>query len=194
MRRAAVLRRARQAAASSAGRRCRCAGKQVAVLRLINAYRYLACGKPTGSPAALRAAAHARTRPRALRPDRSGPDREFETGSLFGWSAPRWPTSCSACKETYCGHVGVEYMHITDVARKRWLQERIEVGAGTLRRVRRPEKAAAEAADRRRNAGEIPAHALCRPEALFAGRRREPDPAARPADPRCAGARAPRKS
>ena len=31
-----------------------------------------------------------------------------------------------ALKETYCGWIGVEYMYISDLAERRWLQERIE--------------------------------------------------------------------
>jgi len=29
-------------------------------------------------------------------------------------------------KETYCGKIGVEFMHLTDPAEKSWVQERIE--------------------------------------------------------------------
>ena len=29
-------------------------------------------------------------------------------------------------RATYCGHIGVEYMHITDLAERRWIQRRIE--------------------------------------------------------------------
>ncbi len=32
----------------------------------------------------------------------------------------------SALEETYCRHIGAEYLHITDPDRRRWLQERIE--------------------------------------------------------------------
>lgn len=31
-----------------------------------------------------------------------------------------------ALKETYCGHIGIEFMHITDIDIRRWLQEKIE--------------------------------------------------------------------
>jgi len=30
------------------------------------------------------------------------------------------------CRETYCGHIGVEFMHIQDPDQKAWIQERIE--------------------------------------------------------------------
>jgi len=29
-------------------------------------------------------------------------------------------------RQTYCGHIGIEYMHITDIAERRWLQRRME--------------------------------------------------------------------
>jgi 2-oxoglutarate dehydrogenase E1 component len=31
-----------------------------------------------------------------------------------------------AVRETYCGSIGVEYMYISDVAQKRWIQSRFE--------------------------------------------------------------------
>lgn len=33
-----------------------------------------------------------------------------------------------ALKQTYCGPIGAEYMHITSTEEKRWLQQRIESG------------------------------------------------------------------
>ncbi|VTN15080.1 2-oxoglutarate dehydrogenase E1 component [Raoultella terrigena] len=32
----------------------------------------------------------------------------------------------SALKQTYCGAIGAEYMHITSTEEKRWIQQRIE--------------------------------------------------------------------
>ena len=29
-------------------------------------------------------------------------------------------------KETYCGSIGIEFMHVQDPAQKAWIQERIE--------------------------------------------------------------------
>ncbi len=31
-------------------------------------------------------------------------------------------------EETYCGHVGIEYMHIENYTIRRWLRDRIEEG------------------------------------------------------------------
>src|SRR4030042_1404806 len=56
--------------------------------------------------------------------------REFETGSLFGVARTTPADILPRLDAAYCGHVGVEYMHITDVARKRWRQERIDSAQG----------------------------------------------------------------
>ena len=53
-------------------------------------------------------------------------DSEFPTGDLTG--PPRMPLRdiLTALERTYCGHIGPEFMHITDSAQKHWLQERLE--------------------------------------------------------------------
>src|SRR5690606_15186220 len=40
------------------------------------------------------------------------------------WVTPR--ALCDILRKNYCGHVGLEYMHIADVEERRFLQERIE--------------------------------------------------------------------
>ncbi len=104
---------------------------QVAVLRLINAYRYLGVRKAELDP--LRRFELPPTP--ELDPAHYGLTeadltREFETGSLFGVERTTLADILQRLNSAYCGHVGVEYMHITDVARKRWLQERIESAQG----------------------------------------------------------------
>ena len=104
---------------------------QVAVLRLINAYRYLGVRQADLDP--LRRFEPPPTP--ELDPAHYGLTeadltREFETGSLFGVERTTLADILQRLNSAYCGHVGVEYMHITDVARKRWLQERIESAQG----------------------------------------------------------------
>jgi 2-oxoglutarate dehydrogenase E1 component len=104
---------------------------QVAVLRLINAYRYLGVRHADLDP--LRRFEPPPTP--ELDPAHYGLTeadltREFETGSLFGIERTTLADILQRMQSAYCGHVGVEYMHITDVARKRWLQERIESAQG----------------------------------------------------------------
>jgi 2-oxoglutarate dehydrogenase E1 component len=43
----------------------------------------------------------------------------------WGWRAPR-SRDLAILRRTYCGSVGVQYMHIADPAEKAWIQERIE--------------------------------------------------------------------
>ena len=53
-------------------------------------------------------------------------DREvYVAGSLgFDWVTPR--RLVEVLRKNYCGHVGFEYMHISDVEERRFIQERIE--------------------------------------------------------------------
>ncbi|GAB3623334.1 multifunctional oxoglutarate decarboxylase/oxoglutarate dehydrogenase thiamine pyrophosphate-binding subunit/dihydrolipoyllysine-residue succinyltransferase subunit [Mariniluteicoccus endophyticus] len=62
-------------------------------------------------------------------------DREFATGS-FGGSAPfmKLRDILGLLRDSYCRQVGIEYMHIPDPAQRRWIQDRVEVGAPKLPR------------------------------------------------------------
>src|SRR5690606_24436537 len=53
-------------------------------------------------------------------------DREVYIGGTLGldWVSPR--DLVAILRKNYCGHVGIEYMHISDVDERRFLQERIE--------------------------------------------------------------------
>jgi 2-oxoglutarate dehydrogenase E1 component len=53
-------------------------------------------------------------------------DREVYIGGTLGldWITPR--ELVAILRKNYCGHVGLEYMHIADVEERRFLQERIE--------------------------------------------------------------------
>ena len=104
---------------------------QVAVLRLINAYRYLGVRRADLDP--LRRFEPPPTP--ELDPAHYGLSeadlgREFETGSLFGVDRTSLSDILQRLNSAYCGQIGIEYMHITDVARKRWLQERFESAQG----------------------------------------------------------------
>ena len=48
-------------------------------------------------------------------------------------------------KQTYCGTVGIEFMHIQDPEQKAWIQERIE---GTARRSASPPRASARSSSK----------------------------------------------
>jgi 2-oxoglutarate dehydrogenase E1 component len=101
--------------------------KQVRVLQLINAYRF-------------RGHQYARTDP--LRRRDPEPQSEldlayhdlteadfntvFRTGSLVGPEQATLEQILIALNRTYCETIGAEYMHISDTAEKRWIQQRLE--------------------------------------------------------------------
>lgn len=110
---------------------CHADSAQVSVLRLINAYRYLGVRRADLDPLK-----------RFDIPDTPELDlpyyglteadlsRSFDSGSLVGSKRARLDEILAQLQASYCGTLGVEYMHITDVARKRWIQERIEGARG----------------------------------------------------------------
>ncbi|MBM4372850.1 MAG: 2-oxoglutarate dehydrogenase E1 component, partial [Deltaproteobacteria bacterium] len=57
-------------------------------------------------------------------------DLVFDSGGFAG--LPRAPLRdlLAALRETYCGPVGVELLHLQDPAARRWLQETLEEGRG----------------------------------------------------------------
>ncbi len=103
-------------------------GKQVAVLQLINAYRFLGNRKADLDPL-KRQEQTALPELELSHYDLTNADlnRSFNTGS-FRMGADHAPLSkiIEAAKETYCGSIGVEYMYLTSTQEKRWLQERLE--------------------------------------------------------------------
>ncbi|MGE0311543.1 MAG: 2-oxoglutarate dehydrogenase E1 component [Lautropia sp.] len=46
--------------------------------------------------------------------------------TFFGYESARLRDILQSLRETYCGTIGVEFMHIADPAVKRWVQERLE--------------------------------------------------------------------
>src|SRR6185503_16563857 len=53
-------------------------------------------------------------------------DTVFRAGTLFWKPQATLREICAFLKDTYCRTIGVEYMYITDMAQKRWVQERLE--------------------------------------------------------------------
>ncbi|TVQ33652.1 MAG: 2-oxoglutarate dehydrogenase E1 component [Wenzhouxiangella sp.] len=105
--------------------------KQAGVLRLINAYR-------------VRGHQRARLDPLELSERPDVPDLElgfhslsdadlktsFHTGSLAAPDHLPLAEILDICRKTYCGSIGVEYMHIADTNQRRWLQQRLESTRG----------------------------------------------------------------
>ena len=101
--------------------------KQVAVLQLINAYRYLGINKATLDPIKREA------KPDVLELDpahygfaEADMETVFNTGTLVGPERSTLKEILQALKQTYCGTIGTEYMYMTDVEQKRWIQLRLE--------------------------------------------------------------------
>jgi 2-oxoglutarate dehydrogenase E1 component len=53
-------------------------------------------------------------------------DREFVCGGLCGRVTAKLRDILDTLRETYCGKIGPEYMHIQETVQKRWLQDRME--------------------------------------------------------------------
>ena len=54
-------------------------------------------------------------------------DREFPVDGFSGRKLMKLRDILGVLRDSYCRRVGVEYMHITDVAQRQWLQARIEL-------------------------------------------------------------------
>ncbi len=103
------------------------AEKQAAVLRLIRAYRLFGHLRADLNPIKLR--------PLPPVPDLdpyfqglSDKDQQtvFSTGTMVAPSQLTLAEIESRLQQTYTGHIGLEYIHISDVAQRRWLQDRFE--------------------------------------------------------------------
>ena len=101
--------------------------QQAWVLQLINAYRVRGHFEADLDPLKIA--------PKRLHPEldpgyygfsKEDLDKEFAVGRLFGMPALTLRGILSTLRETYCGTVGIEYMHIQDPAQRRWIQERVE--------------------------------------------------------------------
>jgi len=101
--------------------------KQVSVLQLINAYRFLGVRHANVDPLKR----FERPIVPELDPAYYGlTDADmnllFNSGSLVGPDQMPLREILRAVKETYCGSIGIEYMYITDTHVKRWIQQRFE--------------------------------------------------------------------
>lgn len=101
--------------------------KQVAVLQLINAYRFLGVRQASLDPLSR----HPKPEVPELAPAFHGfseadLDATFNTGSLVGSPRMTLREILQLVRQTYCGSIGAEYMFISDVLQKRWIQNRLE--------------------------------------------------------------------
>jgi 2-oxoglutarate dehydrogenase E1 component len=101
--------------------------KQVFVLQLINAHRFLGVRVANLDPLNR----HAKPVIAELDPAHYGlgeadMDTTFDTGSLVGGARMTLREILKLLRQTYCGSIGAEYMYMSDVAQKRWIQNRLE--------------------------------------------------------------------
>ncbi|SMQ58216.1 2-oxoglutarate dehydrogenase E1 component [Altererythrobacter xiamenensis] len=59
-------------------------------------------------------------------------DREVYVGGVFGFEWVRVGDLYQILRETYCGNVGLEYMHISDTTERRFLQDKFEKPEDTI--------------------------------------------------------------
>ncbi len=101
--------------------------KQVKVLQLINAHRFLGLRIANLDPLNRHA------KPVVPELDlayydlgTADLDSTFETGSLVGSPRMTLREILKLLRQTYCSSIGAEYMYISDVVQKRWIQNRLE--------------------------------------------------------------------
>jgi 2-oxoglutarate dehydrogenase E1 component len=101
--------------------------KQIAVMRLMQAYRGLGHFRARVDSIRLRAQPNIPD----LEPSFHGltdvdMDTVFHTGNLGGRSEMALREIVDMLRETYTGSIGTEFLHISEVEQKRWLQTRLE--------------------------------------------------------------------
>lgn len=102
--------------------------KQVHVLQLINAYRFRGHQDADVDPLRLNQIPRLADLELSFHDlDEADLDSVFNTGSLAGPAQATLRQILDHLRQTYCGHVGPEYMHISSTSQKRWLQERLEM-------------------------------------------------------------------
>ncbi len=101
--------------------------KQVAVLQMINAYRFLGVRNADVEPLKrFDKPVIQELDPAFYGLGDADMDQMFNSGSLVGPEQMPLREILRAVRETYCGSIGAEYMYISDVQQKRWIQARLE--------------------------------------------------------------------
>ncbi|MGC2167418.1 MAG: thiamine pyrophosphate-dependent enzyme, partial [Gallionella sp.] len=113
------------------GTESKLARKQVSVLQLINAHRFLGVRVANLDPLNR----YSKPVVQELDPAYYGlgdgdMDSTFDTGSLVGGARMTLRGILALLRQTYCESIGAEYMYINDIAQKRWMQERLEGSRG----------------------------------------------------------------
>ncbi len=101
--------------------------KQVSVLQIINAYRFLGVRQANLDPLKrLKKPYIAGLDPSSYGLTEEDMGTVFNTGSLVGPDLAPLRKILQLLQQIYCGNIGVEYMYMTDTEQKRWIQNRLE--------------------------------------------------------------------
>ena len=100
--------------------------KQAQVLRLINAYRAHGHMQAHLDPLSPPPAPFPRLNYQHFGLTEADLDVSFAVGNFKGGIQMKLRSLISALNETYCGHTGVEYLHMQDLDARDWLQARME--------------------------------------------------------------------
>ncbi|MBU0621146.1 MAG: 2-oxoglutarate dehydrogenase E1 component [Gammaproteobacteria bacterium] len=107
--------------------------KQASVLQLINAYRFFGARIADLDPLKR----HIKSEVAELTPSYYGlgdadMDTAFFTGSLVGGTRMTLREIMQRLRRIYCSSVGAEYMYISSIPHKRWIQARLEGAEGEM--------------------------------------------------------------
>ncbi len=69
---------------------------------------------------------HPELRPKTYGFTKRDYDRPIYIGGVFGFEFATLRQILEILKKTYCGHIGAEYMHISDPEQRAWIQDRME--------------------------------------------------------------------
>ncbi|HVT04649.1 MAG TPA: multifunctional oxoglutarate decarboxylase/oxoglutarate dehydrogenase thiamine pyrophosphate-binding subunit/dihydrolipoyllysine-residue succinyltransferase subunit [Thermoanaerobaculia bacterium] len=101
-------------------------GREAGVLQMLNAYRVRGHLIADLDPLEYKVGYHAELNPAYYGLTIWDLDREFICGGLCGKPTARLRDILETLRETYCGKLGPEFMHIQEPLRKKWLQDRME--------------------------------------------------------------------
>lgn len=104
--------------------------KQASVLQLIRAFRVRGHLQADVNPLGYEWRYHPELDPATYELTIWDLDREFVTGGLGGKDLLPLREILDILRKTYTRQIGIEFMHISDMEEKRWLQDRIETATG----------------------------------------------------------------
>jgi 2-oxoglutarate decarboxylase len=100
--------------------------REAAVLQMINAYRVRGHLLADLDPLEYKVHHHPELNPQYYGLTIWDLDREFVCGGLCGKMTAKLRDILDTLRETYCGKIGPEYMHMKETDQKKWLQDRME--------------------------------------------------------------------